>query len=123
MDVQSDQRAVSNSINSGERFVENYYRTFSKSAGKFYKDESKVMWNGNGFGGNQFKEQVLPQLQATLGTFEVHGYDAHPLGDNTLVTVSGIVRIDAKKMQFAQTFVLQRSGGLTYIVSDAFRLV
>ncbi|KAJ1898134.1 hypothetical protein LPJ81_004401 [Coemansia sp. IMI 209127] len=26
-------------------------------------------------------------------------------------------------MQFAQTFVLQRSGSLTYIVSDAFRLV
>ncbi|KAJ1666048.1 hypothetical protein IW140_005854 [Coemansia sp. RSA 1813] len=123
MEAQSDQRAVTQSINSAERFVENYYRSFSKTVGKFYQDSTKVIWNGNGFGGTQFKTEVLPQLQSTLTSFEVHGLDTHPVGDNTLVAVSGVVRMDSKKMQFAQTFVIQRNGGLTYIVSDAFRLV
>ncbi|KAJ2389375.1 hypothetical protein GGI23_005848, partial [Coemansia sp. RSA 2559] len=115
MEVQPDQRAVSQSINSAERFIEKYYPSFSRTVGKFYQDDTKVIWNGNGFAGSQFKTQVLPQLQAALASFEVHGFDTHPLGDNTLVSVSGVVRIGAKKMQFAQTFVLQRSGSLTYI--------
>ncbi|KAJ2862451.1 hypothetical protein GGI22_002186, partial [Coemansia erecta] len=115
MEVQPDQRAVSQSINSAERFIEKYYPSFSRAVGKFYQDDTKVIWNGNGFAGNQFKTQVLPQLQATLAGFEVHGFDTHPLGDNALVSVSGVVRVGAKKMQFAQTFVLQRSGSLTYI--------
>ncbi|KAJ2523071.1 NTF2- export protein 2 [Coemansia sp. RSA 1939] len=124
MEAQADSRAVAQALNTAERFVENYYRSFSKTVGKFYQDDTKVLWNGNGFGGAQFKAQVLPQLQQALaGGFEVHGLDTQPLGDFTLATVTGLVRIGGKKNQFTQTFVVQRTGGLTYIVSDAFRLV
>ncbi|KAJ2910639.1 hypothetical protein GGI21_000662 [Coemansia aciculifera] len=120
-----NQHALSQTLSSSDRFVEQYYAGFSSGGnGKYYRSSSKVMWNGNGFTGDQFKTQVLPQLFSQLTGFEVTGYDSHQLaaGECALINVSGIVRLDRKE-RFAQTFVIERSGSLTYIQSDCFRLV
>ncbi|KAJ2851192.1 NTF2- export protein 2 [Coemansia brasiliensis] len=123
--VPTEQR-ISQAISHGEKFVDQYYKSFSKSVGKFYTPESRIIWNGQGFSGEQFT-QVLPELQKTLLHFDVTSYDAQPLGPPsnsslTMINVSGLVKIDRKK-QFAQQFVVQKTGNLSYIVSDCFRLV
>ncbi|KAJ2449925.1 NTF2- export protein 2 [Coemansia sp. RSA 2336] len=116
---------ISQALSHGEKFVDQYYKSFSKSVGKFYTPESRIIWNGQGFSGEQFSN-VLPELQKILLHFDVTSYDAQPLGPAnsslTMINVSGLVKIDKKK-QFAQQFVVQKAGNLTYIVSDCFRLV
>ncbi|KAJ2744488.1 hypothetical protein GGI20_002926 [Coemansia sp. BCRC 34301] len=114
--------AVSQALSAADRFVDQYYSGFTRSSGKYYQASSKVMWNGNGYTGDQFKATILPQLQTQMSGFEVTGYDGHPLGDYTLINVSGLVKLDRRE-RFAQTFVIQRSGTLMYIHSDCFRLV
>ncbi|KAJ1667623.1 hypothetical protein GGH95_002040 [Coemansia sp. RSA 1836] len=131
--MQSGGGLAAQALTAGDRFVEQYYSGFSRSSGKYYQASSKVMWNGNGYSGEQFKATVLPQLQRQLTAFEVTGYDSHTLGgggggeggdssERTLINVSGLVKIDRKE-RFAQTFVIERSGTLVYIQSDCFRLV
>ncbi|KAJ2753938.1 hypothetical protein GGI19_002780 [Coemansia pectinata] len=119
---QDAKQGASQSLSLGERFVDQYYSGFNK-CGKYYQPTSKVMWNGNGYSGEQFKATVLPDLQRQLSGFEVTGFDCHALGDGpTLITVSGFVTIDRKE-RFSQTFIIERIGGLTYIQSDCFRIV
>ncbi|KAJ2487596.1 hypothetical protein EV174_000423 [Coemansia sp. RSA 2320] len=46
-------------LSTGERFVEQYYEGFFKSSGgKFYQPTTKVIWNGNGYNGEQFKTTI-----------------------------------------------------------------
>ncbi|KAJ1961797.1 hypothetical protein GGI12_003039 [Dipsacomyces acuminosporus] len=110
-------------VNQAEKFVEQYYRAWGKSVGKFYQDTTKVIWNGQGFSGAQFKQDILPQLQTQLSNFDIRGYDVHQLGDDSMIiNVVGLVRMN-KPVQFTQNFVIQRSGALSYIQGDCFRLV
>ncbi|KAJ2487006.1 hypothetical protein IWW37_005410 [Coemansia sp. RSA 2050] len=110
-------------LSAAEKFVDQYYGGFTKSSGKYYQPTTKVMWNGNGFSGDQFKTQILSRLQSQVTDFEVTGYDAHPLGDGPiLISVSGTVKVDRKE-RFTQVFVIEKSGSLTYIQSDCFRIV
>ncbi|KAJ2800867.1 hypothetical protein H4S07_005075 [Coemansia furcata] len=122
--VGSTPQGASAAVNAGERFVEQYYSGFAKSSGKYYQATSKVMWNGNAFTGEQFKATILPELQRQLSHFEVMGFDCHALAPNgpTLITVSGLVKMEGRE-RFSQTFVIERSGSLTYIQSDCFRIV
>ncbi|KAI8319885.1 NTF2-like protein [Martensiomyces pterosporus] len=117
------QQKITQSINHAEKFVEQYYRSWSKSVGKFYQDTTKVIWNGQGFSGAQFKQDILPQLQTQLTNFDVRGYDVHQLGDESMIiNVVGLVKLN-KPVQFTQNFVVVRAGGLSYIQGDCFRLV
>ncbi|KAI9501440.1 NTF2- export protein 2 [Coemansia spiralis] len=106
----------SQTINTAEKFVDLYYAPRARA--KFYQDTTKVIWNGTGLTGSEFK-QKMPNIHQ-----EVHGMDCHQLGDLILVNTTGVVKDKrGKKQQFAQTFVLTKQGGLTYIVSDCFRFV
>ncbi|KAJ2297170.1 hypothetical protein IWW55_004878, partial [Coemansia sp. RSA 2706] len=87
----------------------------------FYTPDTRVIWNGAGMTGAQFL-QALPQLQAALSGFDVTSYDVQPFGELAMVSVSGTVRLNGKA-QFVQYFVVKKTGSLTYIVSDCFRLV
>ncbi|KAJ2829545.1 NTF2- export protein 2, partial [Coemansia erecta] len=116
------EQRITQSLFLGEKFVDQYYKSFTKSVGKFYTPESRIIWNGNGFSGEQFV-QLLPELQRTFTSFDVTAFDAQPLGEKqTMVSVSGVVRM-GEKAQFAQNFVIKKNGTMTYIVSDCFRLV
>ncbi|KAJ1856833.1 NTF2- export protein 2 [Coemansia sp. RSA 1822] len=112
---------ISQSLSQGEKFVDQYYKTFSKSASKYYSPSTRVIWNGTAMSGDQFL-LVLPELQQTMGHFDVHAFDAQPVGSLTMINVSGVVKMK-ERVQFAQTFVVQKTGTMTYIVSDCFRLV
>ncbi|KAJ2779231.1 hypothetical protein GGI15_003934 [Coemansia interrupta] len=119
---------ITQTTQAAERFVDQYYRAITRGgAGKYYTDASKVVWNGTGMGGAQFKQQVLSQLgreNPPLSHFDVHALDVHPLGDaQMLVTVGGLCRNAGKKTQFSQTLVVEKAGTLSYVVSDCFRLV
>ncbi|KAJ1935057.1 NTF2- export protein 2 [Kickxella alabastrina] len=123
-DAPSDAK-ITQTLSLCEKFTEQYYRCLSKSTcGKFYQDNSKVIWNGTGMSGAQFK-QMLQEIQKTMTHFDIHGLDCQPLGGElVLVNVSGLVKMGGGgKVQFAQTFVLEKTNGLMYIVSDCFRLV
>ncbi|KAJ2160613.1 hypothetical protein GGF46_002106 [Coemansia sp. RSA 552] len=121
--VPSEQR-ISQALSHSERFVQQYYPHFGRSIGKYYTDESRVVWNGSPFTGTQFKQEQLPDIQKALGQFEVTSYDAQPMGsDSSMVSVSGTARLARDKVQFSQYFVLKKAGTLTYILSDCFRLV
>ncbi|KAJ1795575.1 hypothetical protein LPJ56_007336 [Coemansia sp. RSA 2599] len=113
---------INQTLLASERFTESYYRFFTKSAAKYYQDMTKVIWNGTAMTGQQFK-QMLPQIQSQISHFDVHGLDCHSLGTQTLINASGLVKMGSKKVQYTQTFVIEKSGTLTYIVSDCFRLV
>ncbi|KAJ1934643.1 hypothetical protein EC988_008744 [Linderina pennispora] len=106
---------------SAEKFVENYYRSWGKNVARLYQDSSKVVWNGQGMSGMQFK-QVLPELQKTFTHFEVRGFDAHQLGDSQVITVTGLVKYH-KNVQFSQVFQVAKPGATTFIITDCFRLV
>ncbi|KAJ2252663.1 NTF2- export protein 2 [Coemansia sp. RSA 2524] len=112
---------ITQSLSHGEKFVDQYYKTFTKTSSKYYTPSSRVIWNGTAMSGDQFL-QILPELQQTMNSFDVHAFDAHPMGNMTLVNVSGVVKM-GERVQFAQTFVVQKTGTMTYIVSDCFRLV
>ncbi|KAJ2843138.1 NTF2- export protein 2 [Coemansia erecta] len=108
-----------------EKFIENYYRLFTRPGGgamKYYQDGTKVIWNGTAMTGQQFK-QMIPEVQAQISHFDVHGLDCQSLGTQALVNVSGLVKMGPRKVQFTQTFVIEKTGTLTHIVSDCFRLV
>ncbi|KAJ1951526.1 NTF2- export protein 2 [Linderina macrospora] len=107
--------------NTAEKFVENYYRSWSKNVSRLYQDSSKVIWNGQGMSGAQFKEQ-LPELQKTFTHFEVRGFDVHQLGNSQMITVTGIVKYH-KNVQFSQVFQVVKPGATTFILNDCFRLV
>ncbi|KAJ2716685.1 Nuclear transport factor 2 [Coemansia spiralis] len=118
----SEQR-ITQATNQGEKFADRYYQSFG-SAGRFYTDASKVIWSGTPFLGANFKSTVLPELQKYYSQFEVNALDVHPLDSNAVaVCVAGTVCADREKSQFSQQFVLCKDNGLTYIVSDCFRLV
>ncbi|KAJ2761860.1 hypothetical protein IWQ56_000138 [Coemansia nantahalensis] len=116
------EQRVAQSTNQGERFADKYYQSFG-TVGRFYTDGSKVIWNGTPFLGADFKATVLPRLQKYYSRFEVAALDVHPLGDDAMVCVSGTVSAGGAKAQFSQQFVLRKESGLSYIVSDSFRLV
>ncbi|KAJ2238014.1 NTF2- export protein 2 [Coemansia sp. RSA 1722] len=104
-----------------EKFTDGYYRGFNRCA-RYYQDTTKVIWNGTAMTGGQFK-QMLPEIQTLATHFDVHGLDCHPLGSQQLINVSGLVKLGNRKQQFTQTFIVEKAGTLTYIVSDCFRLV
>ncbi|KAJ1719045.1 hypothetical protein LPJ53_006114 [Coemansia erecta] len=116
---------ITQATQSAERFVDQYYRALSRgAAGKYYTDASKVVWNGTGMGGQQFKQQVQGSADPAVSHFEVHALDVHPLGDaQMLLTAGGLCRVAGRKTQFAQTLVVEKAGSLSYVVSDCFRLV
>ncbi|KAI7830781.1 hypothetical protein BX661DRAFT_180073, partial [Kickxella alabastrina] len=113
-DAPSDAK-ITQTLSLCEKFTEQYYRCLSKST---------LIWNGTGMSGAQFK-QMLQEIQKTMTHFDIHGLDCQPLGGElVLVNVSGLVKMGGGgKVQFAQTFVLEKTNGLMYIVSDCFRLV
>ncbi|KAJ1847418.1 hypothetical protein LPJ70_001547, partial [Coemansia sp. RSA 2708] len=115
------EQRITQTLFQGDKFVDQYYRSFGKSVGKFYTADTRVIWNGAGMTGAQFL-QTLPQLQAALSGFDVTSYDVQPFGELAMVSVSGTVRLNGKA-QFVQYFVVKKTGSLTYIVSDCFRLV
>ncbi|KAJ1858915.1 hypothetical protein LPJ73_001839, partial [Coemansia sp. RSA 2703] len=73
---------ITQTAQSGERFAEQYYRSLTRgTAGKYYTEGSKVVWNGTGMGGAQFKQTVLESSNMPLSHVDVHALDVHPLGD------------------------------------------
>ncbi|KAJ2781202.1 hypothetical protein H4R18_003021 [Coemansia javaensis] len=116
------ERRVAAVTHQGEKFAEKYYQAFGTSVGKFYTEQSRVMWNGTPFLGAQFKE-ALPQVQSYYTQFEVAALDVQPLGDCFMACVTGTVRAGGNKSQFAQNFVVRKENNLSHIVSDCFRLV
>lgn len=124
MSTTTTTQAITQALQIAEKFIDQYYKSYPKTVGKFYKDQTKVIWQGNGYSGQQFKQDILPSLPLTH--FDVHGYDAHPLGQQSgqyLINVSGTAKQNGRKSQFAQNFVLDKSTTMMYIQSDCFRLV
>jgi len=123
------------SVRSAEQFVELYYRVYDSQRAilhRFYKDTSKIVWNGNPLQGQSAVAELVQRLPITQHKYEI--VNCHPIiaGDSAatslLVTANGnvVYGTDASGREFSQTFVLKpdtEKVGTWFVAEDCFRLV
>eukprot|EP00126_Sphaerothecum_destruens_P009993 Sdes_comp20647_c0_seq5m15903 len=146
---------IDNTCRGGEQFVELYYKVYDTQRhllSRFYKDSSKVIWNGNPYASVKTLSDFFENLPPSK--FHILSFDCQPLlaasslastsspatpspastpftpnsptMDMTiLVVVNGQVNFGEKGPRpFAQTFVLMPSEkGAFFVSSDCFRFV
>ncbi|KAI8882754.1 NTF2-like protein [Backusella circina FSU 941] len=122
---------------STEQFIQFFYPNYDsqrQNLGSLYRDNSRILWNGNDFSGPQEFSQFLGRLP--MSHHEVDVYNCHPLpatmnaqgACGIMITVTGTVKYgdNPAKRTFSQTFILmpdENQAGNYYVESDNFRFV
>ncbi|KAK9764865.1 hypothetical protein K7432_007290 [Basidiobolus ranarum] len=125
------------SAKGAEQFVDLYYKLYDDQRhllGKFYRDNSAIVWNGNAYSGVTPFSEFYQKLPSTV--HEIQAFDCHPLPFtgptegpfSILVNVTGSVKYGKETVPrlFSQNFVLTPDPtklGNFYVGSDCLRFV